>query len=124
MNWHRWLATPTGLATSRPKFGGDAICRSTSVASFWTRELRHSVQRALPLLVGRDRKFADSLLEGRVTSEPVSEVGFFGAGKLRPDSKTFMDDTGSVRALFRARISRNFCFCPSADFSADIVLSY
>jgi len=74
MNWHRWLATPTGLATSRPKFGGDAICRSTSVASFWTRELRHSVQRALPLLVGRDRKFADSLLEGRVTSELVSEV--------------------------------------------------
>jgi len=71
-----------------------------------------------------NRKFVDSLLEGRVTSEPVSEVGFFGAGKLRPDSKTFMDDTGSVRALFRARISRNFCFCPSADFSADIVLSY
>ena len=71
MNWHRWLATPTGLATSRPKFGGDAICRSTSVASFWTRELRHSVQRALPLLVGRDRKFADSLLEGTGFEIPV-----------------------------------------------------
>jgi hypothetical protein len=27
----------------------------------------------------RNRKFVDSLLEGRVTSEPVSEVGFSGA---------------------------------------------
>ena len=55
---------------------------------------------------------ADSLVEGRVTSEPVSEVGFFGPGELRPDSKPFMDDTGSVRAPFRARISRNFGFVP------------
>ena len=54
----------------------------------------------------------DSPLEGRVTSEPVSEVGFSGAGELRPDSKTFMDDTGSVKAPFRAQISRNFGFVP------------
>jgi hypothetical protein len=28
----------------------------------------------------RNRKFADSLLEERVRSEPVSEMGFFGPG--------------------------------------------
>ena len=38
----------------------------------------------------RDRKFADSPLVGRVTSEPVSEVDFRRPGNLRPDSKTFM----------------------------------
>src|SRR5215813_14701466 len=55
----------------------------------------HPALRPPPL---RDRKFADSSLEGRVRSEPVSEVGAFGAGELRRDSKTFMDDFGSVRA--------------------------
>ena len=38
---------------------------------------------------------ADSLVEGRVSCEPVSETGVLGAGELRPDSKTFMDDTGA-----------------------------
>jgi len=28
----------------------------------------------------RNQKFADSPLEGRVRSEPVSEMGFFGSG--------------------------------------------
>ena len=54
----------------------------------------------------------DSSLEGRVTSEPVSESGIFRARELRPDSETFMDDTGSVRAQFSGRISRNFGFVP------------
>jgi hypothetical protein len=39
----------------------------------------------------RNRKFVDSPLEGRVTSEPVSEIGFSWAGELPSDSKTFMD---------------------------------
>jgi hypothetical protein len=40
------------------------------------------------------------------------KVGFSGAGELRPNSETFMDDTGSVRAPFSGRISRNFGFVP------------
>ena len=63
-------------------------------------------------------------MEGRVTSEPVSEMGFRGPGKLPSDSKMFMDGVGSIRAPFRARIGRNFGFCPSAGFSADVVLRY
>ena len=47
----------------------------------------------------------DSPLEGRVRSEPVSEMGFLGR-ELRLDSKTFMDDVGSVRALFGAWIDQ------------------
>jgi hypothetical protein len=45
-------------ATRRRTFSCDQLCFVVQ------RALRHSVQRALPLLVGRDRKFADSLLEG------------------------------------------------------------
>src|SRR6516164_7222427 len=64
-----------------------------------------------------------SLLEGRVTSEPVSEMGFSGAGELQSDSKTFMDDVGSVRAPFRPE-SAGIWFCPSTGFSGDVVLRY
>jgi hypothetical protein len=40
-------------------------------------------------------------------------MGFSWAGELPSDSKTFMDDVGSVGVPFRARIGRNFDFCPS-----------
>lgn len=67
---------------------------------------------------------SDSPLEGRVWSEPVSEMGIFRAGELRLDSKTIMDDVGSVRAPFWAQIGRNSGFCPSAGFSGEVVLRY
>jgi len=63
-------------------------------------------------VVHRNRKFADSPQERRVKSEPVPEVRFSGAGNSGLDSKTFMDDTGSAKAPFRGRISRNFDLVP------------
>ena len=53
---------------------------------------------------------SDSLLEGRVTSEPVSEMGFFMNRELRSDSKTFMDDVGSLRVPFRGPDRPEFWF--------------
>ena len=98
-------------------------CRIQEVASGVLRiELRPADDRWTLQL--SNRSFADSLLEGRVTSEPVSEMGFFVNRELRSDSKTFMDDVGSLRVPFRARIVRNFGFCPSAGFSGDVVLRY
>jgi hypothetical protein len=86
----------------------------------------------------RNRWFADSPPVGGVSSEPVSELGFSGAMGFRPDSNTFVDDSGSVRRPFRTRIGRNLglftsgraapamclkllkplCFCPSAGLAA------
>src|SRR5215472_8818193 len=51
-------------------------------------------------------------------------MGFLGAGELRPDSKMFMDDTGSVRAPFWGPDQPEIWFCPSADFSDDVALTY
>ena len=44
----------------------------------------------------------NSNLEGRVTSEPVSEMGFFGGpGNYGPIPRRLWDGVGSVRAPFR-----------------------
>src|ERR1700730_3985037 len=42
---------------------------------------------------------ADSLVEERVSSEPVSEVGFSGLA-IRHDSERFMDDNRSGKGYF------------------------
>ena len=65
-----------------------------------------------------------SPLEGRVTSEPVSEMGFFGGPGLPSDSKTFMGWCRKRTGTIPARIGRNFGFCPSAGFPGDIFLRY
>src|SRR5882757_4873731 len=52
-----------------------------------------------------------SPLEERVSSEPVSEVGFSGLA-IRHDSERFMDDNRSGKRLFRARKRGNFSFAP------------
>ena len=44
----------------------------------------------------------DSLLEEAVSSEPVSEAGFFGAWELRHDSEAVMDDNKAEMGYFRA----------------------
>jgi len=62
----------------------------------------------------------DSALVGGVSSEPVSELGFSGPGDSGPDSKTFVDDNGSVRGPFRTRIGRNLDFFTSVDRSCDV----
>ena len=72
----------------------------------------------------RNRWFADSPLVGGVSSEPVSELGFFGARDLRPDSKTFVDDSGSVRGSFRTRIGRKLGFLYLGRPLLRCVLSY
>ena len=66
----------------------------------------------------------DSPLEGRVTSEPVSEMGFSGAGELPSDSKTFMDDGRKRKGTISAQIGRNFGFAPRLGSSGDVVLRY
>ena len=48
--------------------------------------------------------FQDSLLEERVSSEPVSEMGF----RIRGDSEGFIGGYGSVKRVFWALISGNF----------------
>src|ERR1700730_12919642 len=53
---------------------------------------------------------ADSAVEERVSSDPVSEVGFSGLA-IRHDSERFMDDNRSGKRLFRARKRRNFSLC-------------
>jgi hypothetical protein len=68
-----------------------------------------------------DRFVADSPLEGRVRSEPVSEMGFFWAGNYGFGSKTFMDDVGSGRALFSGLDRPNFAFVPLGCFPCDVV---
>ena len=61
----------------------------------------------------RENRFAtDSPLEGRVTSEPVSEMGFSEAKELRPDSKTFLDDAGSVRGGYFGLVGRSLVCVP------------
>jgi hypothetical protein len=55
----------------------------------------------------------DSQLEGRVTSEPVSEMGFSGAGELRSDSNTFMDDGRKRKGTISGPNRPEFWFCPS-----------
>ena len=77
-----------------------------------------------PVRSGRNRWFVDSPLVGGVSSEPVSELGFFGARDLRPDSKTFVDDSGSVRGSFRTRIGRNLGFLYLGRPLLRCVLSY
>ena len=72
----------------------------------------------------RNRWFADSAQEGRVTSEPVSEMGFSGTGKLRSDSKTFMGWCRKRKGTIPARIGQNFGFCHSAGFPGDVFLRY
>jgi len=52
----------------------------------------------------------DSPLEERVYCELVSEKGDCGAWLIRPDSKGFLDDKTSVRALFLAHISQESRF--------------
>ena len=54
----------------------------------------------------RNRKFADSPLEETVRSELVSEMGCRVRQKINEDSSVFMDDNGSLRVGFRARIRR------------------
>jgi hypothetical protein len=66
----------------------------------------------------------DSPLEGRVRSELVSEMGIFRTGELRLDSKTIMDDVGSVRAPFWAQIGRNSGLCPLVRLLRHVFLSY
>ena len=61
----------------------------------------------------RDRFVADSALEERVWSEPVSEVGFSAPGNYG-NSEAFMDDNRSGKGLFRARKRRSFSLCPLA----------
>jgi len=79
-------------------------------------------------LVDRDNphkevRFAgDSPLEERVSSEPVSEVGFSGLA-IRHDSERFMDDNRSGKRLFRARKRRNFSLCPLAASPAISILN-
>jgi len=65
---------------------------------------------------------ADSALEERVSSEPVSEVGFSGLA-IRHDSERFMDDNRSGKRLFRARKRRNFSLCPLAASPAISILN-
>ena len=67
---------------------------------------------------------ADSPLEGRVRSEPVSEAGFSGAGELRPDSKMFMDDAARRNGGHFGAHRPKFGLCPSAGFSCDAALSH
>ena len=40
-------------------------------------------------------------------------MGFSGAGELRSDSKTFMDDGRKRKGTISAQIGRNFGFAPS-----------
>src|SRR6202048_704330 len=63
-----------------------------------------------------------SPLEERVSSEPVSEVGFSGLA-IRHDSERFMDDNRSGKRLFRARKRRNFSLCPLAASPAISILN-
>ena len=65
---------------------------------------------------------SDSPLEERVSSEPVSEVGFSGLA-IRHDSERFMDDNRSGKRLFRARKRRNFSLCPLAASPAISILN-
>ena len=67
---------------------------------------------------------ADSPLEGRVRSEPVSEAGFSGGGELRPDSKMFMDDAARRNGGYFGAHRPKFGLCPSAGFSCDAALSH
>ena len=52
-----------------------------------------------PQLLPRSRFAGDSPLEERVSSEPVSEVGFPGLA-IRDDSERFMDDNRSGKGYF------------------------
>jgi hypothetical protein len=74
------------------------------------------------LLIEEVRFAADSPLEERVSSEPVSEVGFPGLA-IRDDSERFMDDNRSGKRLFRARKRRNFSLCPLAASPAISILN-
>ena len=105
------LAHHLGLAGDARAFWKDGFLLYT----LWAVELRFAGSG--------DRKFADSLLEERVSSEPVSEVRFSGAWELRHDSERFMDDNRSGKRLFRARKRRNFSLCPLAASPAISILN-
>ena len=68
--------------------------------------------------------FADSPLEERVYCELVSEKGDCGAWLIRPDSRGFLDDKTSVRALFLALISQGISFLVPRQLRDILVLSY
>jgi hypothetical protein len=76
-------------------------------------------RRAVRLLTrtGLDwtRKYPAIARGHRITPGPaglseVLQIGVRGARGFRPDSKTFVDDSGSVRGPFRTRIGRNLGF--------------
>jgi hypothetical protein len=69
-----------------------------SILTVATSSVDSSVQRALPLLVGRDRKFADSLLEGSGFELPVPRCALIAnrAALVAPPA-------GGVGHLTRAR---------------------
>ena len=71
-----------------------------------------------PTMIEEVRFAADSALEGRVTSEPVSETGFSGPRNYGLIPRRFVEDIESIRASYRAGIGRNFGLCPWAAFPA------
>jgi len=85
---------------------------------------------ALPFISARPKRWSacdglhDSPLEGRVYCELVSEKGDCGAWLIRPDSRGFLDDKTSVRALFLALISQGISFLVPRQLRDILVLSY
>jgi hypothetical protein len=91
--------------------GYDLLVNATAASS---RAITSSGTESLLTLCWRGESRANQSLK----------VGFSGAGELRPDSETFMDDTRKRKGAIFGPDQPEFWFCPSADFSGDVVLSY
>ena len=83
------------------------------------------MQRALPLLVGRDRKFADSLLEGAGFEPAVpGESGFDFAREVRgrTESKKAIRRASVARPVARTQPGRHEGRAPRLPVESDVFL--
>ena len=78
--------------------------------------------RAYPNMIEEVRFAPDSPLEERVSSEPVSEVGFSGLA-IRHDSERFMDDNRSGKGYFGLENGGISVFAPLAASPAISILN-
>src|ERR1700730_1475089 len=92
---------PLGCATRRSNLGVSTAATKKGAFGMTCdsgQARRLTARRSVRL--ERGTKFAhDSLVEERVSSEPVSEVGFSGLA-IRHDSGRFMDDNRSGKGYF------------------------